>query len=128
MYFKDFFLSLIMVNIPDDLKYLDSHEWVKVEGDIAIVGISDHAQEQLGDIVFVELPSVGDAVSKGDASGAVESAKAVGDLNMPVSGEIIEVNEALEGEPEIVNNSPYDDGWILKIKTEHEGHLIFLIY
>ncbi|MHA1721160.1 MAG: glycine cleavage system protein GcvH [Promethearchaeia archaeon] len=107
------------MEFPNDLKYQATHEWVKIEGDIAIVGISDHAQDQLGEIVFVELPSVGDSLEKGAVGANVESSKAVGEVVAPVSGEVTEVNEKLEDEPEIVNSSPYGDGWIFKIKMSN---------
>src|SRR6056297_340249 len=111
------------MNIPEDLKYTETHEWVKVEGDIVTMGITDYAQDKLGDVVFVEAPFVGDEVLQGDVSGAVESAKAVGDLNIPVSGEVIETNENIETEPELVNNSPYEKGWIAKIKMADKDEL-----
>ncbi len=115
------------MNIPEDLKYTETHEWVKVEGDIVTMGITDYAQDKLGDVVFVEAPFVGDEVLQGDVSGAVESAKAVGDLNIPVSGEVIETNENIETEPELVNNSPYEKGWIAKIKMADKDELDSLL-
>lgn len=105
-----------MSNIPTELRYAESHEWLRVEGDVAVVGISDPAQDALGDLVYVELPEVGDQVAAGDEAGVVESVKAASDVYAPVSGEIIAVNEALEDEPEQVNNSPYEDGWLFKLK------------
>lgn len=104
------------MEFPADLKYTESHEYVKIEGDIAIVGISDHAQDQLGEIVFAELPDVGDTFSKGDEMCNLESSKAVGEVKAPVSGEIVEINEALEDEPEKVNAEPYAGGFLVKIK------------
>lgn len=104
-----------MVNIPEDLKYMESHEWVKVEDDVAIVGISEHAAEQLGEIVFVELPDEGDEFGAGDDAANIESAKAVGEVKAPVSGEVIEVNEDLEDEPEKINEAPYE-AFLFKIK------------
>jgi glycine cleavage system H protein len=101
---------------PDELKYTEEHEWVLVEGDVATIGVSDFAQDQLGDIVFVELPEVGDTLEVGDSFGVVESVKAVSDVYAPVSGEVVEVNEALPDEPEALNNSPYDTGWMIKVK------------
>ncbi len=101
---------------PDNLQYQESDEWLLVEGDAGTVGISDYAQDQLNDIVFVELPEVGESFSKGDAFGTVESVKAAADLKMPVDGEITEVNEALEETPEIINGDPYGEGWVVKIK------------
>ncbi|WP_038246696.1 glycine cleavage system protein GcvH [Ghiorsea bivora] len=105
------------MSIPTDLKYTKDHEWVRIEGDTATFGVSDHAQEALGDIVFVELPDVGRSVDAGEAYGVVESVKAVSDVYAPVAGEVIEVNEALEGEPDLVNSDPYGAGWIVKVKV-----------
>lgn len=101
---------------PEDLRYTDDHEWVKVEGDVAVIGITAHASEALGDIVFVELPETGEEVEQGDTTGSIESVKAVSDVFCPVSGEIIEVNEALDDAPETLNSDPYGAGWILKVK------------
>jgi len=103
------------MTIPADLKYTKEHEWVRIDGDTATFGISDHAQEALGDIVFVELPEIGRTIDAGEAYAVVESVKAVSDVYAPVAGEVIEVNEALEGEPELVNTDPYGAGWIAKI-------------
>jgi len=106
-----------MADIPENLKYLESHEWAKIEDDGTVtVGISDHAQELLGDIVFVELPQVGSSIEKQADVAVVESVKAASDVYSPVSGEIIATNENLENAPETVNSSPYDDGWFFKIK------------
>lgn len=104
------------MNIPADLKYVDTHEWVKVDGDVATVGITDFAQDQLGDVTFVELPGAGENIEAGGGMGSVESVKAASDLYSPVSGEIIEVNAALESNPELVNSDPYGKGWMLKIR------------
>jgi len=104
------------MSIPADLKYTKEHEWVRIEGDVATLGITDHAQEALGDIVFVELPEVGRTIDAGEAFAVVESVKAVSDVYAPVAGEVIEVNEALEGAPEQVNTEPYGSGWIAKVK------------
>ena len=101
---------------PDDRKYMTSHEWVKVEGELAVVGITDHAQEQLGDITFVELPDVGKQVEKGAEAAVIESVKAASDIYAPVGGEVAEVNGALDDTPELVNKSPYEQGWIYKLK------------
>jgi glycine cleavage system H protein len=109
--------------IPDDRKYSQEHEWVQVEGDIGIVGVTDHAAGELGDIVYVDLPDVGAEYSAGDAVGSIESVKAVADLYSPVSGEIVEINEALDGDPAMVNNSPLDDGWMFKVKLTDPGEL-----
>ncbi len=104
------------MEFPEDVKYSKEHEWVLVEGNVATVGITDYAQEQLGDIVFVELPAVGDKVSKEDAFGVVESVKAVSDIYAPVSGKVLEVNDDLPDNPEIINEDPYGDGWMIKIE------------
>lgn len=104
------------MNFPEELKYTDEHEWVLVEDDVVTVGITDFAQDQLGDVVFVELPEVGDSVEAGSTFGVVESVKAVSDVYSPVTGEIVEINESLPDEPEVVNTSPYEDGWMIKVK------------
>jgi len=104
------------MTIPADLKYTKDHEWVRIDGDIATFGISDHAQEALGDIVFVELPEIGRTIDAGEAYAVVESVKAVSDVYAPAAGEVIEVNEELEGEPEKVNSDAYGAGWIAKVK------------
>ena len=106
-----------MSNIPADLMFTSSHEWVKDEGDDTVtIGITDHAQELLGDLVFVELPEIGDVIETGGEAGVVESVKAASDIYSPVSGEVIEINEDLVDSPELVNEQPYDNGWIYKIK------------
>jgi len=105
------------LNLPEDFKYTEDHEWVKPSGDTAKIGISDYAQDQLGDIVFVELPGVGDSFAKGDEFGTLESVKAVSELYMPVGGEVTAINEALEDAPELVNNDPYGEGWMIEIKV-----------
>ncbi len=104
------------MNIPAELKYTEDHEWIKVEGDVATVGITDFAQGELGDIVYVEIETEGDTIDASEVFGTVEAVKTVSDLFMPLSGEIIEVNENLEDSPEKVNDSPYEDGWMIKIK------------
>ncbi|MDQ2997034.1 MAG: glycine cleavage system protein GcvH [Chloroflexota bacterium] len=101
---------------PDELQYTKSHEWIKIEGDSATVGISDYAQDSLGDVVYVELPDVGASYEAGQPFGAVESVKAASDLNMPVGGEVTEVNDPLLNQPELLNSDPYGDGWLIKIK------------
>ncbi|MBT8370183.1 MAG: glycine cleavage system protein GcvH [Deltaproteobacteria bacterium] len=108
---------------PDDIGYAQSHEWAKTEGDNVKVGISDYAQDQLGDIVFVELPEVGENFAKGAEFGTVESVKAVSELYMPVGGEIVAVNTALEDSPEFVNNTPYSDGWMIEVKPDDRADL-----
>ncbi len=108
-----------MSEIPTELRYTKSHEWVRLEDDGTVtVGISDHAQQALGDLVFVELPEVGTQLSAEDACCVVESVKAASDVYMPITGEVIDTNQALVDEPEIINNSPYDDGWVFKIKPD----------
>jgi len=111
-----------MVN-PADLKYTKEHEWVKVEGDVAVMGVTDFAQKQLTDIVFVELPETGKKVQQNKPCAVIESVKSVSDVFSPVSGEIIEVNERLKDNPEIINNDPYKEGWIAKIKIENKNEL-----
>ncbi len=107
------------MNIPANLKYTKDHEWVRVEGDIAVVGITDYAQGHLGDIVFVDVQTEGETLEDGDMFGAIEAVKTVADVYMPVSGEVVEVNAALEGAPESVNKDPYAAGWIVKIKMSN---------
>lgn len=107
-----------MSDVPSELKFLSSHEWVLVEDNIATVGISDHAQELLGDLVYVELPEVGSVIAAGDSVGVVESVKAASDTYAPVSGEVVEINEELEGAPDRINNDPYGDGWMYKVALE----------
>ncbi len=106
--------------IPADLKYAKSHEWVRIDGDIATIGISEFAQEQLGDLTFVELPAVGDTFEQGAEFGSVESVKAASELYAPIGGEVVEINEELEDAPEKVNESPYDEGWLIKLKISGE--------
>ena len=108
-----------MSDIPTDLKFASSHEWVRVEGDTAVIGISDHAQQELTDLAFIELPEVGAALSSGDACGVVESVKTASDIYAPVSGEVTEINDALESEPGIVNEDPYGDGWFYRIRLSN---------
>ena len=104
------------MEFPEELKYTRDHEWVSIEGDVATVGITDHAQHELGDVVFVELPAVGDKVEKAEAFGVVESTKAVSDVFAPIGGEVAEVNDGLPDSPELLNEDPYGDGWMVKIK------------
>ena len=110
-----------MNETPSDLKFLDSHEWVKVDDNTVIVGISDHAQNELGEVVFVELPAIGDEFVSGDEAAVVESVKAASEVYTPLSGEVLEVNEALEENPELVNTSPYEDGWFFKLRVSDEN-------
>jgi glycine cleavage system H protein len=106
----------IDMNIPAELKYTKDHEWVKIDGDVAIVGITEFAQSELGDIVYVEIETIGETLDQEEVFGSVEAVKTVSDLFMPVSGEILEFNEALEGNPELVNSDPYGEGWMIKVK------------
>ena len=108
------------MHVPEELQYTRSHEWVRTEDDTATIGITDHAQDELGDVVFVELPEVGATFDAGDSFGTIESVKAVSDLYTPVSGEVVEVNEALNDSPEKVNADPYGDGWIIKLRVSDE--------
>jgi len=112
---------------PEDLKYTREHEWVRVVGNKAIVGITDFAQNQLGDVVFVELPEVGERVKQSEPFGTIESVKAVSDLYAPISGEVIKVNDALEEEPELVNKDPYTEGWMIEIEVKNPDELNNLI-
>jgi glycine cleavage system H protein len=111
------------VILPDDIRYAKNHEWAKADGDNVKVGISDYAQDQLGDIVFVEMPDVGETFDKGAEFGTVESVKAVSELYMPVGGEIVAVNGALEDSPELINNTPYSDGWMIEVKPDDPAEL-----
>ena len=104
------------MNFPTNVKYTSEHEWIRVEGDIAYVGITDYAQEQLGDIVFVDIPSEGETLAAGDTFGTIEVVKTISDLFLPVAGEVLEQNEALADQPELVNKDPYGEGWLIKIK------------
>jgi glycine cleavage system H protein len=111
------------LNLPDDVKYTKSHEWAKISDGIVTIGLNDYAQDQLGEIVFVELPETDDTFSKGDEFGSVESVKAVSEIYIPISGEIVEINEDLEDAPELVNESCYDKGWLIKVKPEDVSQL-----
>ena len=102
--------------IPEDLKYTKEHEWVKVDGDTALIGITDYAQSELGDIVFVEMPNVGDKFSQNDTVGTIEAVKTVADIYSPIDGTIIEINQDIESDPEFVNSDPYSKGWLIKMK------------
>jgi glycine cleavage system H protein len=104
------------MNFPQELKYTKDHEWVRIDGDIAIIGITEFAQKELGDIVYVEVETVGETIEAGAVFGTVEAVKTVSDLFMPISGEILEFNEELESSPEMVNDSPYEEGWMVKVK------------
>jgi glycine cleavage system H protein len=104
------------MEFPSNVKYTSEHEWIRFEGDVAYVGITDYAQDQLGDIVFVDIPTVGETLAKGDTFGTIEVVKTISDLFIPVGGEVLEQNEALADNPELVNNDPYGEGWIVKLK------------
>lgn len=104
------------MNFPDELKYTKDHEWVKIEGDIATIGVTDFAQKELGDIVYVEVETLGETLEAGEVFGTVEAVKTVSDLFMPVSGEILEFNHELESSPELVNDAPYTEGWMVKVR------------
>lgn len=104
------------MDFPDDLKYTKEHEWCRIQGQRAIIGITEHAQDQLGDIVYVELPEVGDPVKKGEAFGVVESTKAVSELFSPVTGKVVEVNDPLSDAPETINEDPYEEGWMIQVE------------
>ncbi len=110
-----------MANVPEELQYSKDHEWLKVEGEEGMVGITDHAQHSLGDVVYVELPKVGDSFAAHDTFGSVESVKAVSELYLPVAGEIVAVNEALQDEPERVNTDPYGEGWMVRVRLSDKG-------
>jgi glycine cleavage system H protein len=110
-----------MANVPGDLKYRETHEWVRIEGETATVGITEHAADELGDVVFVELPEGGATFGAGDSFGTVESVKAVSDLYAPVGGEVVEVNEALSEAPEKINEDPYGNGWIVRLRVSDDG-------
>ena len=111
------------MSIPQDLRYAASHEWVRIDGDFVTVGITDHAQEQLGDVVYVDLPDVGDRVERGEEAGEIESVKAVSSIYSPVSGRVVEVNDVLEEDPETVNGAPYGKGWLFKVELNDTDEL-----
>ena len=116
-----------MANVPEDLHYSKDHEWVRVEGDTAVVGITDHAQDQLGDVVYVELPKAGEEFAAHESFGSVESVKAVSEIFTPVSGKVVEANDSLNDEPEKVNQDPYGEGWMIKIKMAAPGEVDSLL-
>tara|TARA_Y100000996_G_scaffold172472_1_gene134060 strand:+ start:494 stop:868 length:375 start_codon:yes stop_codon:yes gene_type:complete len=107
--------------LPEDLKYTKEHEWIKFEGDFILIGITDYAQGELGDIVFVELPSVGETFSENDTIGTIEAVKTVADIYCPVDGEVVELNTEIENSPELINSSPYNDGWLIKLKVSSDS-------
>ena len=111
------------MNFPGNIKYTSEHEWIRVEGDEAYVGITDYAQSELGEIVFIDVPTEGETVAQGEVFGSIEAVKTVSDLNMPVTGEVLEINGALDAQPELVNNDPYGEGWIIKISVKDPAEL-----
>ncbi|MCC5916048.1 MAG: glycine cleavage system protein GcvH [Cryomorphaceae bacterium] len=115
------------MNIPSELRYTKDHEWVKVEGDVATIGITDFAQQELGDIVFVEVETVGETFDKEEVFGSVEAVKTVSDLFMPIGGEVLEFNEEIESDPELVNRDPYGAGWMVKVKISDSDELNALL-
>jgi len=115
------------MNFPEDLKYTKDHEWIRINGDIGTVGITDYAQSELGDVVFVELPPVGNKVEFGQSFGTVEAVKAVSDLYSPVTGEVIEINKEIQDSPELVNKEPYERGWMIKVKLANADEVKHLL-
>ena len=115
------------MNLPENLKYTDDHEWVSIIDDVAIIGITDFAQSELGDIIFVEFPDTGMSINQKDSVGTLEAVKTVADIYSPVTGEIIEINDNLESSPELINEDPYEKGWILKIKISNKDELDSLL-
>jgi len=111
------------MNVPSELKYTSDHEWIRVDGDEIVVGVTDFAQGELGDVVFIEIETEGESLSKGDTFGTIEAVKTVSDLYMPLDGEVVEVNSALEDTPELVNSEPYESGWMIKIKMNDPSQL-----
>ena len=111
------------MQFPENLRYTSEHEWIRVEGDEAFVGITDYAQSELGEIVFIDVPTLGETVGQGEVFGSIEAVKTVSDLNMPVTGEVLEVNGALDAQPELVNNDPYGEGWIIRISVKDAAEL-----
>ena len=115
------------MNIPSDLRYTKEHEWIRVEGEIAYVGITDYAQSELGEIVFVDINTEGETLAQDEVFGSVEAVKTVSDLNMPVAGEVLEINDAINDQPELVNNDPYGEGWMIKISVADPAELDTLL-
>lgn len=111
------------MNFPENIRYTSEHEWIRVEGDEAYVGITDYAQSELGEIVFIDVPTEGETVAQGEVFGSIEAVKTVSDLNMPVTGEVLEINGALDAQPELVNNDPYGEGWIIRIAVRDAAEL-----
>ena len=115
------------MNIPSNLRYTKEHEWIRVEGEVAYVGITDYAQSELGEIVFVDINTEGEVVAQDEVFGSVEAVKTVSDLNMPVAGEVLEINEVINDQPELVNNDPYGDGWMIKISVANPAEFETLL-
>jgi glycine cleavage system H protein len=115
------------MNVPENLRYTEKHEWIRMEGSEAFIGITDYAQGELGDVVFVEIETLGEKLSKGEAFGTIEAVKTVSDLFMPASGEVLEINPALNDKPELVNKDPYGDGWMIRIRVADAGELDSLL-
>ncbi len=115
------------MNVPNDLKYTAEHEWIRVEGDVIVIGVTEFAQGELGDVVFIEIETEGEILSRGETFGTIEAVKTVSDLYMPVDGEILEVNNALEETPELINSQPFGDGWMIKIRASAPAQLDELI-
>ncbi|WP_266364562.1 glycine cleavage system protein GcvH [Tellurirhabdus rosea] len=115
------------MNFPAELKYTEDHEWIRVDGDVATVGITDFAQKELGDVIFVDITGVGSTLAQGEVFGSVEAVKTVSDLFLPVSGEVLEVNDEIEKSPELVNSDPYGRGWIIKMRVENPADLEALL-
>ena len=115
------------MNIPSNLRYTKEHEWIRVEGEVAYVGITDYAQSELGEIVFVDINTEGETLAQDEVFGSVEAVKTVSDLNMPVAGEVLEINEAINDQPELVNNDPYGEGWMIKISVADPAELDTLL-
>ena len=115
------------MNIPAELRYTNEHEWIRVEGDVAYVGITDYAQSELGEIVFLDINTEGESLAQGEVFGSVEAVKTVSDLNMPVAGEVLEVNETINDQPELVNSDPYGEGWMIKIQMADPAELDTLL-
>ena len=111
------------MTFPENIRYTSEHEWIRVEGNEAFVGITDYAQSELGEIVFIDVPTLGETVGQGDVFGSIEAVKTVSDLNMPVTGEVLELNEELDAQPELVNNDPYGKGWIIRIAVKDAAEL-----
>lgn len=115
------------MNTPSNLRYTKEHEWIRVEGDVAYVGITDYAQSELGEIVFLDINTEGETLAQNEVFGSVEAVKTVSDLNMPVAGEVLEINEAINDQPELVNNDPYGEGWMIKISVADPAELDTLL-